>query len=267
MKTSVDFIIGDDNPSALILPPGREKGLIPYSTFSGEEPNIFGADELPLIPMEEWPDRIADLERRKASLWHIWNDSPMGAVDQNGLPYCHAASAVTLLMLLREAQGLPYVKLSIGSVGGPVTGFRKRGAYIMDDLEQIVKAGAASVDFVPDLDWSGKGWKEGAKENAMLHRCSEFNKLKKRNVEQHGSALLQVLPVGVGLNYWSHAVTDGRLVDYRPNLAATNWRRYAVDFLNSWSTNYGDRGWGRRIDNKWPADEAYVGRQATASEN
>lgn len=263
-----DLIVhGDDFPVQLLTPQGRERGLIPYATFSGDEPDIFSADKIPLIPWEEMPDRIADLERNKATLWHIWKDSKIGAKDQNGLPYCHAASAVDALELKRAAQGLPYVELSIGGVGGPVTGYRKRGAYIMDDLAQIASAGAPSVEFVPNLQVSKSGWKPGAEEDGLKHRCEEYFKLQQRGVQEHLSALLQIFPVCVGLNYWGHAVTDLRVVDYRPNLAATNWKRYAVDFLNSWSESYGEDGVGRRIDSKLPADEAYVPREATSSES
>jgi hypothetical protein len=117
------IVIGDDTPFDVLTPPGRECGLIPFATYRGDEPQIFSADKIPLIPWEEMPDRIADQERQKSSLWHVWKESKIGANDQNGLPYCHAASAVNGIALVRELAGLPYVELSIGSVGGPVTGY------------------------------------------------------------------------------------------------------------------------------------------------
>jgi hypothetical protein len=171
--------------------------LIPFATYRGDEPQIFSADKIPLIPWEEMPDRIADQERQKSSLWHVWKESKIGANDQNGLPYCHAASAVNGIALVRELAGLPYVELSIGSVGGPVTGYRKRGAYIIDDLEHCVKAGAASVQYVPNLQVSRNGWKDGAEEDALKHRIEEWYRLESRNVQQQLSALLQNFPVCV----------------------------------------------------------------------
>lgn len=261
------IIIGDDTPDHVLTPAGKMRGLIPRATFCGTEPEgIYSADEIPLVPWEQMPDRIADLERQKATLWHIWKDSKIGAKDQNGFGWCHAASCTDAVELKREAQGLPYVQLSIAGIAGPVTGYRDRGAYIFDDLDQSVKAGCPSTAFVPDLQLKRSGWKPGAEADGLKHRVTEWHKGQSRNVQQHLSLLLQIFPVCVGLNYWGHAVTDLRAVDYRPNLAADNWRRYAVDFLNSWTASYGENGVGRRVDSKMPADEFYSPREVTSSE-
>ncbi len=67
-----ELIINDDNYLRFIEPPSPEfsKGLIPrdwdqmlYGSFEYAAPF-----NIPLIPREEWPDRIADMERSKTRL-------------------------------------------------------------------------------------------------------------------------------------------------------------------------------------------------------
>ena len=145
------YVIGDN--TTVVTPSDQSTGLLPrelHPEFSlyGSAP-FAAAYDGPIIPMDQWPDRIADLERNKATLRHVWADSPIGVLNQSRLPYCHAFSPALAIMLMRHVQGLPYVQISAGSIGGPVTGYRARGAYVIDDLRVCVERGAASTEFVP----------------------------------------------------------------------------------------------------------------------
>ena len=168
-----------------------------------------------------------------------------------------------LVMLKRLQQGLPYIELSASSVGGPVTGWRNAGAFIHDDLKHIVRSGVASTKFVPMLTTNLRDCKQGWTDDAAKHRVSEFTDVKPRNFLEHGSLLLQNCPVGVGLNYWGHAVTDFELVDLHTEMPATNWLRYGTDFINSWGKDWGDNGCGIRTGNKALADAIYSLYQVT----
>lgn len=231
----------------------RDYEKVPYGAIPVAPPG-----GVTIIPMEEWPDRIADKARRKDTLKDIWADTPIGVWDQGSVGYCHAFSAVMLVAIERAAQQLPYVPLSASSVGGPVTGWRNAGAYIHDDLDRIVKYGASSIEFVPMLTTNRNDAKPGWEANALLHRVTEFTDVRPRNVLEHGSLLLQNHPVGVGLNYWGHAVTDLVLHDLYPQKKATDWTRYGVEFLNSWRKTWGDGGFGIRTGNKFLADAIYA---------
>lgn len=261
------LIIDDSKPIEAHNQAGRLMGLVPRKLWYGATPEcVAEAEPGAIYPMEEWPDRIADMERRLAFAYHFWKDSPIETIDQDGIGYCHACSPAFDIMLVRWMVGLPHVELSAGSIGGPITGYRNRGAWIMDDLEQIVKFGVASTDFVPMMQVSRAGWKPGAEENALLHTCDEWLSLGERNFLQHGSRLLDGKGVCVGLNYWGHAVTDVRLVDAVPKLKATDHNRYRVGFVNSWGPGWGENGYAERADSKKFADEAYVPTVAKASE-
>ena len=68
-----DLIITDDNWRDHCKPGdvrcgtfARDFAKVPYGSIAG----VPGAD-IPIIPMEEWPDRIADKERTKSTLKQI----------------------------------------------------------------------------------------------------------------------------------------------------------------------------------------------------
>lgn len=254
-----ELIINDTNWQTICKPDARcgtiarDYSRVPYGSIPSVPPGA-----VQTIPMEEWPDRIADKERTKSSLKHIWEDSGIGVWDQGQVSYCHAFSAAMLVAIKRAQQGLPLVSLSASSVGGPVTGWRNAGAYIHDDLEQIVRGGVASTDFVPMLTTDRNKCKPGWEANALLHRVSEFTDVKPRNFLEHGSLLLLNQPVGVGLNYWGHAVTDLVLRDLYPTKRATDEGRYGTEFLNSWSKTWGNDGFGIRTGSKMYADAIYA---------
>lgn len=257
------LIIGDDTPFFPTEDPRcgtfpRDYGKVPYGSLE-----FAPSMSVPLIPMSEWPDRIADLERQKATLKHVWADSGIGVWNQGQVSYCHAFSAVMAVAVQRAMMGLPYKSLSASSVGGPVTGWRNAGAYIHDDLKQMVSGGVATTDFVPMLTTRLADAKPGWREDALKNRVVEFYDVPPRNFQVHGSLLLQLIPVSVGLNYWGHAVMDMVLRDVYPSKSATDTERYGVEFLNSWGEAYGERGFGVRVGSRKFADSIYAVRQSS----
>lgn len=257
------LIIGDDTP----FPPTndlrcgtlrRDYNRVPYGSLE-----FAPSMAVTTIPMSEWPDRIADLERQKATLQHVWADAGIGVWNQGQVGYCHAFSAVMAVAVQRAMMGLPFKSLSASSVGGPVTGWRNAGAYIHDDLKQMVSYGVSTTDFVPMLTTRLSDAKPGWREDAMKNRVVEFFDVPPRDFRVHGSLLLQLIPVSVGLNYWGHAVADLVLRDVYPAKAATDMERYGVEFLNSWGDNWGEKGWAVRVGSRKLADAIYAVRQSS----
>lgn len=237
-------------------------GMIPrdYSRTPSGFCDFGNMAALPDIPMEEWPERIEELERKELTLYHVWlRDLNSKILDQNGTNYCHAFSPTIAAILLRAVANLPYLELSAGSVGGPVTGYKNRGAWIGQDLKQITIGGFATTDFVPMRQISKDGWRAGAVENAKLHVIEEWDELGQRNFHQTIVALLSLLPVCVGLNWWSHAVTYIRAIDTKRG-RATDLSRYNVGSLNSWGPQYGQGGYFELAGTRRIPDEQYVPR-------
>jgi hypothetical protein len=238
---------------------------LPRTSVYGSQPfaSAVSAD-FPLIPRVEWKERIQEQDARKSSLKHVMIRAGVPILNQDGLPYCHAFSPTTAGMLQRAVQGLPFVPLSAGSVGGPATGYRKQGAAIEQDLKVISTLGIASTDFVPMMQVSRSGWKAGAAENALLHRCTQWNDMggTGKMWDEIATRLLAPVPqpVCVGLNWWGHAVTYVRMVILPDG-------RIGVEFANSWDVTWGDQGFGVLTEAKGTADDAYCPMQFLPSEN
>lgn len=258
------FIMGDETP--IEYRSAEANGYIardfvkfPYGSIPGVP-----AGEVAIVPMEEWPDRIADKERTKSSLRHIWEDSGIGILDQNGYPFCHGFAALMTVLMHRAKQGLPYVELSASSIAAPVTGYRKAGAWIGDDLKQIVNVGVAPLSLIPMLTYKKADFPPGWEQVAAQYKVTEFTDLRSRDFVQQGSALLQNHVVSVGQSYWGHAVPQFALRDLNNGRKATDHNRYGVDLPNSWGENWGDRGWVTQTGSKKFADDAYICPQVKA---
>lgn len=254
------LIIDDSNWDKICVPTdgrcgtlARDYSRVPYGSIPSVPPAVIEP-----IPLEQWPDIIADRIRARSTIEDRWKDSPIGVLNQEKISYCHAFSSVMLTMLERELQSLPYVELSASSIGGPVTGWRNAGAYIHDDLARAVRFGTASTAFVPMLTTRKADCKPGWEADAAKRKVSEYSDIQSRNFVIHGTMLLDNHPVGVGLNYWGHAVTDVDVVDLYPQKRATDWTRYGIKFINSWGKGWGDNGLGVRTGNKALADSIYA---------
>lgn len=187
-----------------------------------------------LIPRDQWPDLISTKAAKKERLSDLADWVPIPCLNQGSVGYCHAFSPAYACMLVRAQANLPFKLLSASSVGGPVTGFRNAGAYIFDDLKQIVNYGICDVDHYPMLTTANK-WTAEAQANAAQHKITEWWDLQNRNFDQVATCLLLNIPVCVGLNWWGHAVTYLDLVMLGKN-------QYGILIQNSWGESWEDGG-------------------------
>jgi hypothetical protein len=246
--------------------PRFAKGLIPrdYGTHPAGSLSFAKPFDIALIPREEWPSRIASMKATKSRLSDIWEDAKIGVLSQGQIGYCHAFSVAMGCMVARASMGLPYVELSASSVGGPVTGFKNAGAYIFDDLEQTVNFGISSTATYPMLDTKNH-WTPAAKQDAALHKVTEWLEGANRNFDQVMTCLLSRIPVVVGLNWWSHAIC------YLDPIIENG--KFGIDGINSWGDqwSYGGArpGWFRFFEgygkNKATPDEWYALRQLSGA--
>lgn len=257
--TVAEPILNENNYLRLSLPPNRSygRGFIPRTNEVGAC-EVAAAADFELIPRSEWPDRIREMERSKSRLSDIINDAGIPCLNQASTNFCHAFSPALAVMALRASTGQKYVPLSPGSIAGPVTGYRNRGANIQDDLRQIVRGGIATTAFVPERQISRDGWKPGAEENALLHRVTEWWDMPRSMMfDRLMTLLLLRIPVCTAHYWWSHAVTA---IDPWMDSAG---RKFGHRDRNSWGSGYGENGYFIQMEGKGTPDEAYAPRVTT----
>ena len=227
----------------------------------GEMPHAIPAEEgFTLIPRGEWDDRIKQKDAEKSWLHDLIRDV-QPCLFQNGLRYCHAYACASTIMTQRIVQGLPHVPLCPESIGGPITNWMNRGAYIDDDLAQAVKGGCCAMSYQDKLlSTSPRLWKPGWEQDALNHRITEWWDVPSEKAFDYAmSAALLSLPSQIGLNWWAHSV------EYSLK-ARRNGNRYEILFFNSHGESYGDKGYAWLAEGKGTPDSMFIPRQVTPSD-
>lgn len=251
------FTISDDTPSTEYdaASDGRAKGLIPrdYDEFPQgfySAAPAWDLSSLPLVPWDEIPDRIADMEEHKTRLVDLGEH--VEALDQNGQGYCWFYSGTAAIMQLRARNNQPNVRLSAHSGACVIKNFRDQGGW-----------GAAGLDFqkdrgvVPVTHWKEKSMSRSydTPENwevAKEYRVTEgFVDLqppaydRQLTVHQTISCYLNRIPVISDFNWWGHSVCGLWMYDVAKSLPKHDPNRYAAnEILNSWRPSWGDNGRG-----------------------
>jgi hypothetical protein len=126
------------------------------------------------------------------------------------------------------------------AIGGPITGWRNRGAWPEDGLQQTVEFGTCRESFQDSShSFTPQRWKAGWKEDRLNYQTDEWTD----GLLPGGKAFdalvsfaLWGIPVGIGFQWWSHAISGGyRVREERRGV-------YSVLNLNNWGADYGDEG-------------------------
>lgn len=271
MLQASDFEIGDLTRPELWNPSHFSKGLIPrdYEKYPQGFYKSAPPMDIPLIPRDQWVERIKDMDANKSRLSDIRRRSgpggkPIPSLDQNGQGYCWAYSCTMTIMLARALMNQPYVRLSGHMVGCLVKNYVDEGGWCGLSLEFVEKNGIASVDFWEEKSMSRSNDTAAMRENAKLHVAAYSwadmsASVYDRNFteDQAMTLLLTRTPIQGDFNHWSHSVClmDPVLVNERKamtNLASLDFNDpkdlavYAAAFgkrgLNSWTDDWGDVG-------------------------
>lgn len=279
MLRSDELLITDDNLNLVIDPAhtddmGRKRGLIPrdYSQtpigfYKSAVP--FHAVNMPLIPENEWADRVKEKVATQSQLSDIRlrgnNGQPIPSRDQNGRGYCWIHSGVSALILLRAKMNEPYADLSAYAGACIIKNFRDEGGWGAQGLDFLMERGCPTSATWPQQAVSRSHdnpntWAEAAKykvtEGFIDLQAAQYDRRLSR--AQVATCLLLNIPVIADYNWWGHSVCAMDLV-ILPN------GQFGVRIWNSWGDSWSDRGMGVLDQTKaWP-DGATAPRAALAS--
>lgn len=277
-----DFILFEDRFDELARVRPEGYGLIPRDTmhpqgcYEGAKPMSALNEELPLIPMEEWPERIAELSAKKMQLSDIRmkgnGGKPIPSTSQGNSNFCWAYTAVSAILCMRGLHNLPYVELSGHYVGFLIKNGRNQGGWSAASVAWCMKNGCADSKHWALESWNRSQDNEATRKNALRYAiaetCADLTAPeydRDMSVLEQGSALLHRCFLACDYNHWSHAVGGLDLVDYDKGLSARDPMRYGRRIWNSWKDSWGELGMGVLPPRKAWADNCVAVRSVVFS--
>lgn len=261
-----EIIIDDFNFAQHVAPvvdgEHKARGLIPRNYVTAPVGYLACAKpfDLPLIPENQWADRLAQQIATKSQLSDVRNVSgpgggPIPSRDQNGRGYCWFHSGTSANLIVRAVNGQPYVDLSAYSGACIIKNYRDEGGWGSEGVEWQAENGCASSAFWPQQSTSRSNDTPAMRENAKLHRIEEWMDLEPNNKAQLVTCLLSGIPVVVDYNWWSHSVCAIDLVSISP---------FRIRIWNSWGDSWSENGTGILEGNKAIPDGQIAPRVITA---
>ena len=212
---------------------------------------------LPVIPREEWKERIAEKERTQSGLSHLCDLMGVEVKNQGRTNYCWINAPVHCVEIVRAQQGQPYVELSPASCGAIIKNFQNVGGWGTEGVRYLAEHGAVPTSLWPSNAIDRRYDTPEANAQRAKFQVDEWLELRPRSFEQLVTCVLLNIPVAIGLNWWRHEVTA---ID-----AVVHDGRVGILINNSWGKNWGRNGRSVLTESKATPDDAIAPKVVTAS--
>lgn len=273
MLRATDFIIGDDTPHHAEPTGGNAKGLIPRD-YQAAPVGFYAAApplQIPLIPRDQWVERIKVLADAKAFLSQLRlvsgpNGGHIPSLDQGSQGFCWAYSLGSAMTLSRMVMNQPYVRLSPHMLACIIKNYKDEGGWCGLSLQKAEEIGMATVNTWPEKSMSRSNDTPEMRAEALKYKPTEAwadmaASVYDRNLteDQAMTLLLSLVPIQADFSWWSHSVCamDAVLLTESKEMQATDfgsldlskdedYKVFASTFgkriLNSWTDDWGDKG-------------------------
>lgn len=218
--------------------------------------------DLPLIPKDEWQDRLDEQIKNAAQLSQMRSvampdGKPIPSRDQNGKGYCWAHSTTSAMILARMVNNQPYADLSAYAIACIIKNFRDEGGWNSESVEFACNRGIPSSATWPQRSMEKANDNPKTWEDAKLHVVTEWMDLDPNQMkEQLITCLLLGMPLASDFNWWSHSVCSTDLVAIEP---------FQTRIWNSWGDSWSANGMGVLKGSKAIPDNAIALRVIRAS--
>lgn len=255
-----EFIIDDDTPldSSLVrVPNGQSKGYEsrdlarnPYNSSQFSKPF-----DLPLIPRSEWDDRIQEMEKTKSNFSQLIlaHEPYIPSKNQASTNFCWFNGVVTCCEGLMALSGQGYTPLSSACGAAQIKGFRNNGGWGGEALDWMVKYGTCPQAMWPNAAIDRRYLTQAAKDAALKFRVTEwYDNMRANSFDVLMTALLNRIPVALGLDWWRHLIAA-----FDPVKLGNN--AYGCRIRNSWSDSWGEKGFGVLTESRSRGDMVGLG--------
>ena len=242
-----EFVIDDDyevkNRDSLMLPArGYDPSTVDRSIYGMMAPPA----EIPLIPRSEWSERIKEKEATKSRISDILRGANIPSTDQNGFGYCWSFSTTGCIQALRAFNNQPFIPLNGCSIAATIKQGRDEGGWCGLSCRFAMEHGIAPMGTGPG-QWPALSRKYQTLEPACREEMAKFKvseswiDLTRADYDQEMtfdqviSCLLCNIPVALDYNWWGHSVMGCDAVEVSKN-------SFGIRPRNSWTDNYGDKG-------------------------
>lgn len=212
--------------------------------------------DLPIIPRAQWPDLIKKQAEDRSRVSDHRHYHKLKSSNQNPLPYCWIHGCVNAMRLKRAMMRQPYADLEPTAPGALIKNFRRVGGNTPESVKHLAREGCPTTRFWKPNSLSRAQVTPEMKENALLHRITEWYELKRNNFDQLATALLHGFPCVIGLSWWSHMIVAMDLVDLGRG-------EFGVLIWNSWGDGWKDQGEAVLPERKATAFDQIAVRQVT----
>lgn len=240
------IVIDDSNWQQYAQPPaGQGMGLIPRDYSQAPRYSYFPplVSKLPLIPQNEWQQRLDEQKAQRARFIDYLRDNmgPNGgripSRDQDGEPYCWMHSGVSGMVVLRAMAGLPYQDFSAFGPACIIKNYRSSGGWGAEGCKFLAERGCPTSKTWPQQSKSRSNDNPNTWAEAAKYKLTEFYEMDDGDMKaQQITVLLSGGVYVADRNWWSHSTLDCALESIDP---------FVVWTFNSWGDSWSEAGMGK----------------------